>query len=568
MCEMMSKRLIFISIGLITLALVCLIAFQVIWYHNSFELKRQLYDHAIQAALKDVVTRVENREAANTITNRLEFMEVKQEKPFDGKPDSYILPFDEQRSRPVKQRQVKKRILPLQHKDTFSSLILSDIRTLHIDTTSLHKIDRLGSSGSQIVVMSDEKIDSATISKIIVRISKSELKPESLNIENIRLVKPEIRAIKQLRDQLQPAQVNVKYKLNEVLNKLVKELAWSDSSVFERVNRDTLHQIIATALTNNGIHSPFQFAVKKSTSEQTSVDSTGKTAFTIPLFPNDIHSKTITLQLLLPERESQIKQSMYGHLAGSLVFTFIVLFAFAYTIYVMLKQKKLDEIKNDFINNMTHEFKTPIATISLAADTISNQMMLDDKEKIRHYAGVIHEENQRMNSQVEKVLQLALTDKNNFEIQAETIHLHALIHDVLEKFNMIAENENRIINVNLHAQQDVIVADYFHMGNAISNILDNALKYSETGTTVSIETFNSGNSVFISVKDQGIGMKKEVQKKVFDKFYREHTGNIHNVKGFGIGLSYVKNVIDAHRGEISIQSTPGKGSTFTIKLNQ
>ncbi len=567
----MSKRLIFISISFISIALICLIGFQVAWYNNSYELKTQLYDHAIQAALKDVVTQIENREAANTITNRLEFIELKPDHPSAhllsslASTPSPALPRTSQPSHPTVKR--KPLSSPSEH-DTLSGIVFREIKTLRFDTTQLKKLNKISTVNSKMMVITDEEVDSVTLNKMIVRISHPVLVKESLNIEHIRTSNAKYATIKSSKFKTEASKNAIKHKLDDVLNKLVRELQWHDSSFSERIQKDTLENLISTALKNNGINSPFQFAVKKSVSEQTDIDNTGKTAFAIPLFPNDINSKSITLQLFLPERENLIKQSMYGHLAGSLIFTFIVLFAFAYTIYVMLKQKKLDEIKNDFINNMTHEFKTPIATISLAADTISNELTLVDKNKIIHYAGVIHEENQRMNKQVEKVLQLALTDKSSFEISTETYHLHQLINDILEKFTVITESEKRNIHLNLQAQNDLIVVDGFHIGNAISNMIDNAIKYSEAGTAITIETLNAGKSIFLSITDMGIGMKKDIQKKIFDKFYREQTGNIHNVKGFGIGLSYVKNVIDAHKGEIIVHSTPGRGSTFTIKINQ
>ncbi len=567
----MSKRLIFISISFISIALICLIGFQVAWYNNSYKLKTQLYDHAIQAALKDVVTQIENREAANTITNRLEFIELRPDHPTAHHLTSLTsssppaLPRAQQPSHAT----VKRKILSLpSENDTLSGIVFSEIKTLRFDTTQLKKINRISTVNSQIMVMTDEVMDTFSLNKMIVRVSHPGLMKESLNIENIRTSNPEFASIKSSGFKKEASKNAIKHKLDDVLNKLVKELQWHDSSFSDRIRKDTLENLISTALKNNGIYSPFQFAIKKDTAEQTAIDSAGKLAFSIPLFPHDIHYKTTTLQLLLPGRENLIKRSMYQHLAGSLIFTFIVLLAFAYTIYVMMKQKKLAEIKNDFINNMTHEFKTPIATISLAVETITNQLTLTDQEKIKQYAGVIYEENQRMNNQVEKVLQLALTDKNNFKISPENGNLHQLIKDSLDKFSVIAENEDRTISLNLKAENDSIFADCFHLANAVSNIMDNAIKYSQSGTPITIETINSHKCILLSVIDQGIGMKKDVQKRIFDKFYREQAGNIHDVKGFGIGLSYVKNVIDAHNGEIIVQSTPGRGSTFTIKLNQ
>ncbi len=217
---------------------------------------------------------------------------------------------------------------------------------------------------------------------------------------------------------------------------------------------------------------------------------------------------------------------------------------------------------------MTHEFKTPIATISLAVDAVNNPQVLHDEEKLRYYSGIIKEENKRMNAQVEKVLQVALTERNDFELHRQNLDLHEVIRQALSNFEFQLTQNNAGITSNLKAGNSILNGDEFHLLHAISNIIDNAIKYSASPAVISIETWNEENNLFIKISDKGTGMSKETQKKIFDKFYRAQSGNIHDVKGFGLGLSYAKNIFEKHYGTIKVDSESNKGSAFTITFKQ
>ena len=232
----------------------------------------------------------------------------------------------------------------------------------------------------------------------------------------------------------------------------------------------------------------------------------------------------------------------------------------------MIRQKQISEIKTDFINNMTHEFKTPIATINLAIDSIRNPKIVGDKDKVIRYAEMIREENKRMHAQVENVLRISKLEKNQLDLSKDVVNFHDIIEDALSHVELIIHDRDGKIKRNLEAIQSEILASKFHMTNVITNVLDNAIKYSEGAPKIVVETVNAGNSIILKVRDNGIGMSKNVQRKVFNKFYREQTGNIHNVKGHGLGLSYVKSIVERHQGNVYVESEKGKGSTFTIKL--
>lgn len=250
----------------------------------------------------------------------------------------------------------------------------------------------------------------------------------------------------------------------------------------------------------------------------------------------------------------------------SLVFTMIIIIGYMSAVYQLIQQRKISQMKSDFINNMTHEFKTPIATINLALDAIKNPKIFDNKDKVNAYLSMIKEENKRMNAQVENVLRISKLQKKQLMISKDRVQLHELILDAITHLELIVENRKGYIKTNFKAIKASILANDSYFTNVIVNILDNAVKYSEGPPMIDIKTENVGNNILMSIKDQGIGISKVAQKRVFEEFYREHTGNVHNVKGHGLGLANVKRIVENHQGIISIESEKGRGSTFTIKL--
>lgn len=261
-------------------------------------------------------------------------------------------------------------------------------------------------------------------------------------------------------------------------------------------------------------------------------------------------------------------QSLRLRIITVVLFTFIIITAFYLTVRTMLRQKKLGDIKNDFINNMTHEFKTPIATISLAVDAMKNEKVIQDREKISYFSRIIKEENQRMNRQVETILKASQLEKQEVDLNLKPVHVHDIIKEVADNFSLQLEEKQGRAELFLSAENDLVEADEVHLSNLVNNLIDNAVKYSKENTAIFIKitTQSNGKKLIMRVEDNGIGMNKETVKRVFERFYRAHTGNIHNVKGFGLGLSYVKTIVEAHHGEIKVDSTLGKGSTFTIEL--
>lgn len=272
------------------------------------------------------------------------------------------------------------------------------------------------------------------------------------------------------------------------------------------------------------------------------------------------------LSVIVPNQKSLVWKEMISFILGSILFTLIITTAFFITIRTLLRQKKLSEIKSDFINNMTHEFKTPLATISLAVDALKNEKVSSDKEKTGYFTGIIKEENKRMNKQVETILQAALLDKQEVQLNLKKLSAHDLVVSALNNINLQVEEKGGKLDVELGAEKDQVMANEVHFTNLINNLLDNAVKYSKENLYIKLSTKNSGNQIKIIIEDNGIGMNKETLNRIFEKFYRAHTGNVHNVKGFGLGLSYVKTMVEAHHGTIKAESVLGKGSSFTITI--
>lgn len=283
-------------------------------------------------------------------------------------------------------------------------------------------------------------------------------------------------------------------------------------------------------------------------------------SFTTTLAPQEL------LVIVVPHIKHLVWKQMGWMLLGALIFTLVIFTAFFITIRALLNQKKLSEIKTDFINNMTHEFKTPIATISLAVDALKNEKVINDKTKMDYFSGIIKDENKRMNKQVETILEAALMDKREVQLNVFPLHANTLIQSALNNIELPVKEKNGVIETHFNAANDLLMADDVHFTNIINNLLDNAVKYSKENLRIKLTTSNFNGHLRIKIEDNGIGMNKETLNRVFEKFYRAHTGNLHNIKGFGLGLSYVKMIVDAHHGKIKAESTVGKGSCFTLEF--
>ena len=359
--------------------------------------------------------------------------------------------------------------------------------------------------------------------------------------------------------------------LNEVILTILNHS--SDRPIQERADSATVARYLRSELEFNGLTLPFEFAVVNRTSGvvyKTSGYSpmNQEDVYSLLLFPNDPKNKQNTLNVTFPNKSDYIFSSV-KFLVPSLIFTFLLLGVFLYTISVAFKQKKLSEIKNDFINNMTHEFKTPISSISIAAQMLNDDSVRKSPEMLKHVTTVINDETKRLRFQVEKVLQLSLFDRKNATMRLEEEDANASIYSVINTFKLKVEKYGGHIDANLDAEDPIIKVDRMHFTNVIFNLLDNAVKYrrDDVAPELTVTTVNPDEDhIQITVADNGIGMKREDLKKIFEKFYRVSTGNLHDVKGFGLGLAYVHKMIDLFGGTIRAESEVNQGSKFIITL--
>jgi two-component system, OmpR family, phosphate regulon sensor histidine kinase PhoR len=365
----------------------------------------------------------------------------------------------------------------------------------------------------------------------------------------------------------------VKKRSNEFRNmseQMINEI-YQWEKTLELDNRE-IENTVKQSLALYNIKTPFEYAIIKNgvvqdgTFKKSQKKDFMRSNYRIRLFPENIIRQDLILSVVFPERANYVLGAMAWILVGSMLFSLFILATFALSLYFIIRQKKISEMKSDFINNMTHEFKTPIATISLAADTITNPKVINDEKSIRHFISMIKKENSRMNKKVETILQIASLDKREIEFRYENISIHAIISRAIETIDLQVQQRKGKISLNLDAPDPVIYGDTEHLTNLVNNLLDNAIKYSPESPEITIKTWNNEMGIILSVEDKGIGMTKAVQSKIFERFYRQNSGNVHDVKGFGLGLNYARAIIDAHRGSISVFSEPEKGSRFDVFL--
>ncbi|MGA0047667.1 MAG: sensor histidine kinase [Flavobacteriia bacterium] len=345
----------------------------------------------------------------------------------------------------------------------------------------------------------------------------------------------------------------------------------SNTPLHKRISASELDFVLKREFDAKNISTPYEFGIfdnglaTKINSNNYSESQKGF-RYNTPIFVNQDGSNRYELVVSFPEKEQYVFSSIIGLGGLTLFFTLFIVLVSSSALFQIIRQKKISEMKTDFINNMSHEFKTPIATINLALDAISNPKSLHVPEKVTQYVKMIREENSRMLSQVENVLRISQLEKSNDPLPMEEVDLHAIVEEAESHIQLILENKKGVLNNRWKAKEALIYGNKSHLTNIVVNLLDNAVKYCEKQPKIALESYNEDGYILLKVKDNGIGMTPSIQKKVFDKFYRASSGNIHNVKGHGLGLAYVKKIIDLHKGTIHLESKKNVGTIFTITL--
>lgn len=384
---------------------------------------------------------------------------------------------------------------------------------------------------------------------------------------------------KQFNDRVHLALTNVTrelLKINKDESVLMNPVKQISSNYFTTIINDTVHPYLLETLlkkhfTNRNLNIDFEYVIYDCFTDSVvfgnyiSIAETDKDELQAVSYNMEWDKDGHYFGVYFPTKQNYIMNKMGIWIFSSSIILIIIMF-FSYTINIILKQKRLSEIKNDFINNITHEFKTPISTISLSAEVLLNPDIINQPERLRNYAKIIQDENNRLKNQVDKVLQLATIERDKLKLENEAIDIHQLITESVKSFELLVNQKEGMITTNLNATDFVFYGDKIHISNALYNLIDNAIKYSPKKPEINISTSPYKDGIEISVRDNGIGISDEAHKQIFEKFYREPTGNVHNIKGFGLGLNYVKTIVEAYNGTVRLVSKKGEGSTFIIKL--
>ena len=375
---------------------------------------------------------------------------------------------------------------------------------------------------------------------------------------------------KSLQEIVRNRYVYQKSMLDEVVYNILYSA--SEKPLKERVNFKLLDQDLKAEMMNNGINIPYHFVVLTQDGREVYrcpdyTDDGVENSFSQVLFRNDPPNRRGVVRIHFPEMNSSIFSSV-RFMIPSVIFTIVLLLTFVFTIVIIFRQKRYSEIKNDFINNMTHELKTPIASISLASQMMNDKSLTKSPQMIAHLGGVINDESKRLRFLVEKVLQMSMYDNKTAVLKKKYTDLNEMVENIAAAFTLRVEHTGGKVYTAIEAVDSTMYVDEMHFQNVIFNLLDNAVKYAKPNEPLNVflKTWNTEHHLCLSVRDTGMGIKKENLKKIFEKFYRVHTGNVHDVKGFGLGLAYVKKMVDLHDGEIRVDSEYGKGTTFTIRL--
>ena len=368
-------------------------------------------------------------------------------------------------------------------------------------------------------------------------------------------------------DTLIQKQIDKVLDRSEMIQIILNKLLTGDRNIKTELNKNSIEKLIKTSLKQKNINIDFEYLLLDNEKNNillsnTEDDKILKSNFSISLFQNDLIDSNLVLFLDFPLKNSYLRDNNIYSLAFSFIFILLIALSFYYVVVKAFRLKKLSEIKNDFIDNMTHELKTPISTISLACEA-----MIDNKKNKNDYVKIIDEENKRLGHQVERVLNIARTEKQSYKIDKSSVNIHEIIEESINVFRFKLEKKGGKIVNKLNAENPIINGNKSHLVNVFNNLIENGIKYSKDKPVIIIESRNDKSSMEISIKDNGIGIKKNNLDKIFDKFYREPQGNIHNVKGFGLGLSYVKNIVDKLNAKIFVKSKYGHGSVFTLKFN-
>lgn len=522
-------------IVLLSISMLSVLLLQGFWISNFYTQKQEEFRRSVYEALANINARLNEMDHLNFIKKSVEPIKTANTK---------IIADAKAKLKAKNGSKTKKRKLSVSN---------SNIRIMTSSQGSMNVQANVG-----IDVMKELHIDTLFDRQEII-ISDSTI---SINQNNSTLL------INQRKAKVAPD----KHEIDHLLNKMLLEIKTIDVSPIEDMKADTLRRVIRKEFDALGLFMPFEFLLKKQDAATDKIiarsehykDEAG--SYKSDLSGKRVFSDHNYLYLQVPQEADYVFARMKKLIVLSALFSLVMVLVFYLTLRSIMRQKKLGDMKNDFINNMTHELKTPIATISLAIDAISNPQIKEDHEKFGQYTAILKEENQKLNAHVEHVLQMARLDKGELQMQHTIVDLNRLVEASVSSYQLQINRMKAMVDVHVFRPSLHIRGDEFHLATVINNLLDNALKYSQEPCHIHISTKRQGEFAVLTISDNGIGIDESLHKKIFEKFYRVQGGNLHDTKGFGLGLSYVKSIVEKHGGSIELKSLKGKGSEFTIKL--
>ena len=575
----MTKRKIQYIIALMSFALLGLIAFQMYWLGFTVRSKDEQFGSDVRDAMQQVVRKLSQQEMYYFMQRKIASDENQKQLMAIAKPVEQKAKI-KKKSRPVVPNNPSLAMnLDKMKEPQFPSDILvskgveilpnGDIREHQEFSIDLNNEDAISLMNGQKQI---DEIFGEAIQRHNRMVQDSINRAKTLITKKIQVKKPHVDRTIQYAETAQ----KVKNK-TEMAKEVFNDYLFKKRSIYERVNYQVLDSLLRHEVRMKGIDIPFEYGISSlenpsylqyasSMKYKVSGLKNDKDTYSVNLFPNDYTNSESYLRVYFPNQDRYIIRNIWMMYATSLLLILVVLGCFYVAVSTIVKQKQLADIKNDFINNMTHEFKTPISTISLATQMLGDDAVMASTSMFKRYLGIIRDENKRLGSQVEKVLQTAQMERGEVRLNLGTVNVHQIIERVLENISPQIELREGIINIDLQAENPEIQADEVHLTNIIFNLLDNANKYSPEKPIIKITTENTEKGLSIKVSDQGIGMTRESIKQIFEKFYRVPTGNVHDVKGFGLGLSYVKKMVEEHQGRINVVSKIGEGSEFEVVL--
>ncbi|MGB1043004.1 MAG: sensor histidine kinase [Tenacibaculum sp.] len=518
----MGKKIFILIVVLMSVSLIGIISVQVYWIKDAIKSKQQQFDNNVLIALAGTSESIKDREYEEFVQNNQEFL---NDRKFVS--ESEITTYLFQHLDTVNKK-----------KSIFGTTILGEsIRMpgdfINNDTTVVKRYSAKQDFYFSEIMKSDNKDFSSFTKENSYSLFKTYPKINRKLIEDTFIKRKELFPIN------------------------------------KRISNKELNETLKEELAKMNITQDFKYCVYEdgfATQLKSGYFNIKPNDLYYPLLEDEEGNSKYKLYIKFPNERKTLLSGMMKILSLSLLFIGIIIAAFSASLYQLIRQKKISEIKTDFINNMTHEFKTPIATINLALDAIKNPKIISDEDKVKRYVQMIRDENKRMHGQVENVLRISRLEKNQIEISKDAIDMHDIIEEAIEHIQLLVNDKNGSVSSHFTAISTEILGNQFHLTNVVVNMLENALKYSDKAPKIDVTTENTNKYFIFKIKDEGIGMSRNAQKYVFDKFYREHKGNIHNVKGHGLGLAYVKEIIDSHHGTVHVESEKGKGSVFTVKL--